>query len=877
MIQKKLTPLQQIQNEISPSSKLTIKTAIKVLKSVSKTLSEDEIATLIKNEMNITPSTEQITILKKLIDKENVIVNAVAGSGKTTLTIMLGICLKYLDRKDKIILLTYNKQLQSENDDKIKQYELSDIIKSKTIHGFGNELYLANNNFKNVNGVFNDKELDKLLKEKPDFIIPKRYEDVNYVILDEVQDLENTKIAFVLFLDKKFRQEITYLIIGDEKQTIYGFQGANGFFIGEFNQFIPKSYFHKLKLTQSYRVPNNICEILNKYFLKEEWMSGVKNTTGELTIINNQKAYNPYTKQENKEKFFAEIKNWISNKMTSESASEDDFFILVFSKKQSIELANYLSLHNFHIFKQDGNETIHPKEIKNKIYIGTMHSSKGRERKYVILPYFDLMAYAPFLIEPSDKEKITSEIPNLHYVALTRTKKDLLIGMSLDNNIPTKKNLHPKDIFAELENYSYLFPYIDWKELIKDNASDLHFKLRNKVPLNELYKVTSHTFFKRVLSTTATEIADFLPSILETKIERLLSQIETKWNGSLRDNELTHLKHSLKYEDRDYTNIMEITNAIYFLFYALRKIKPNLLQMELWNINSSIIKYKEFLAKYPNSKFLKQYEKWLNLTLSSLTQWDDLDTPNKLELLNLHLAMKSNDISKLSLYRFDWLKNFVDYDKILKVFAKLDLDMIGYEEEFWLEFYPDNITNIKLGWQNIGFKNDFLFDKKVVKSITIRSICDMLNSKSIIELKATDSISFEHKMQLITYLFLQNQAYSFFKNVVWKELNSLADLNRLAKTSKFYTILKKAYTISHKFINENTFKIFMRNLWLKFSAKNEGLLVNYKTGTGFRYENNQKVINEIMQILINHQIKTTPATSIDEVKKWLYENYNLRF
>ena len=68
-------------------------------------------------------SNEQIDIINKL-ENYNVIVDSVAGSGKTTTNLYIA---KYFKNK-KILLLTYNSKLKMETREKVKLLEINTLF-----------------------------------------------------------------------------------------------------------------------------------------------------------------------------------------------------------------------------------------------------------------------------------------------------------------------------------------------------------------------------------------------------------------------------------------------------------------------------------------------------------------------------------------------------------------------------------------------------------------------------------------------------------------------------------------------------------------------------------------------------------------------------
>ncbi|QBQ07857.1 DEXDc helicase [Spiroplasma gladiatoris] len=86
--------------------------------------------------MSFIPSDEQVSILKSLKEGKNLKIEAVAGSGKTTTCLYLAKnCLN-----KKFLLLTFNKDLSSDNNHKIEKLGLTNI-KSYTFHSFFGHCY----------------------------------------------------------------------------------------------------------------------------------------------------------------------------------------------------------------------------------------------------------------------------------------------------------------------------------------------------------------------------------------------------------------------------------------------------------------------------------------------------------------------------------------------------------------------------------------------------------------------------------------------------------------------------------------------------------------------------------------------------------------
>ena len=119
-------------------------------------------------------SVEQQNILNVVKTGKNVVVDAVAGTGKTTL--ILSIAKELSDKK--ILQMTYNKSLKFEVREKIRDAGLENL-QVHTYHSLAVAYY--------SDDAFVDNELRKIIKcnTRPKKEIPK----VDVLVLDESQDM----------------------------------------------------------------------------------------------------------------------------------------------------------------------------------------------------------------------------------------------------------------------------------------------------------------------------------------------------------------------------------------------------------------------------------------------------------------------------------------------------------------------------------------------------------------------------------------------------------------------------------------------------------------------------------------------------------------
>lgn len=362
--------------------------------------------TVCENSKKMLPlaSDEQLQILINLETGNNVIVNSVAGSGKTTSN--LHISKKFPDKN--ILLLTYNAKLKIETRQRVASLEIGNL-ETHSYHSFCVKYY--------HDKCFTDSELKVVLTEN---ILPRRRFKYDIIILDEAQDITSLffEIICKIYCENDVEVAAQLVVMGDEKQSIFGFHGADERFITfaadvfSFNPF-PWS---KCFLTKSYRITHEMAQFLNFCMLHENRIRSSKTT-------NIQPNYIQCNSFEGWEPFF-QVKNWLEMGILP-----GEIFILAptIKAKTSIwKLENRIKEfygNKVPIFVPTGDDTKLDDEILNgKLIFSTFHQSKGLERTAVMVLGFD-SSYFEFY-----KKDVNPNIcPNELYVATTRALKHLTL------------------------------------------------------------------------------------------------------------------------------------------------------------------------------------------------------------------------------------------------------------------------------------------------------------------------------------------------------------------------------------------------------------------------------------------------------------------
>lgn len=354
---------------------------------------------------------EQTNIISHLLEGNNVLVNAVAGSGKTTLILELARC-----TTKRILQLTYNSLLRLE----VKRKNKSQNLDIHTYHSLAN-LYKRG---------YTDSIIEYALTSP---ITKKVHYDI--IVIDEAQDMKLLYYHFV----QKFIQDCelspTLLIIGDEFQSIYEFKESDSRFLTLAPQ-IWKKEFIELPLSTSFRLTNETANFIST--VSGRPISTVKYGDTPKYLFGDNTVLRTYV--------VSEIKLLIES-----GYKNDDIFILVPSVKGKCEakkIENLLSGTKvgdnellFYVSSSDNVDKISDKVIANKILITTIHQAKGRERKIVFVYNFDSSYYQYYA-----RDEIRTECTNTHYVALSRAIDKLYVLHNSSHSVLPYLTQIPKNV-----------------------------------------------------------------------------------------------------------------------------------------------------------------------------------------------------------------------------------------------------------------------------------------------------------------------------------------------------------------------------------------------------------------------------------------------
>jgi len=343
------------------------------------------------------PNCEQAEIIELVSSGQNVLCDAVAGSGKTTTVLLLA----KKDSAKKVMQITYNAELKEEV--RRRSANIANL-EVHTYHSLAVKFYDS--------ACHTDEPIKGVLARG---IPPRRkIPHIDILVIDEAQDM--TPLFFRLI--RKFLADMpngpTLLILGDKYQSIYDFKGADARFLTLADQIWGCPFVRK-SLATSFRLTNQIAWLVNDVMLKEPYIVAQRDGP-HITYI--------------RKKSFAvaqDIMRIVETMMQEGEITPEDIFVL----SGSIRSANapYKRLENLFVARgipcyvpTSEDKEMDDNIVKGKAVFTTFHQAKGRERKLVIVYGFD-SNYFKFYGRNKPREVCPSDL----YVAVTRAKSKLVL------------------------------------------------------------------------------------------------------------------------------------------------------------------------------------------------------------------------------------------------------------------------------------------------------------------------------------------------------------------------------------------------------------------------------------------------------------------
>ena len=650
------------------------------------------------------PSEEQQIIMNAISSGKNVIVDACAGSGKSTTILSCAKALPELQFRQ----LTFNKMLQEEVKESIHKHNINNI-QVFTYHGLAVKYYDSQ--------CHNDMGIRRVLRENMSPRVP--IEPFDVMVVDEAQDMTKLYHQVIWKFMMDMGKPILLLILGDEKQGLYEFKGADTRFLTmaehcwkHFPNLRTTEFEHHTLLT-SYRITDTMRDFINHVMLGYERIRSCK--------AGNEVIYYKKSIKDIANIFFLRIQTLLLR----DNAKYEDFFILFRSVRSNNIMVRYLE--NFFVERgipcfvpnNDNKDELDTRVIQGKVVFSTFHASKGRQRPYVFVMGFDSTHFQYFA---TDKDP--NECPNELYVACSRATKQLLVVEGKDKST----SILP---FLQLtHNQMMRTPYIKFqgtptgKVLIPEKPVENNEKRRKVTP---------------------TDLTRFLPEsaldILSPLVDNVFETITVHDNDNILPIHSIHKTYTGNFED--ISDLNGIVLPIMFCDLLRQESGLNKIPIMQNMIHANIQTLEE-----GRHIFLRNLVDAMPCICDSIS--DYLYVACLLVATNECLYSR---LKQIPVDDYTWLNDDIVQDCFLRLEEKL-----GHEcrNKKWYSEYS------------------IIRQEQEVEHITIDAIlsrhfpdclyrfsarADLLTELSIWELKCTSNLTLEHKLQLVLYAWLYQSRY----------------------------------------------------------------------------------------------------------------------
>lgn len=704
--------------------------------------------------LGMIPSEEQQNILKLVAHGKCVKIIAGAGTAKSTTCMMIA-----ADAPDKkILILTYGRELNDENVKIAEEFKLSNVTCS-TIHSILNTCIKTKINGKKIH---DDTDLLRYLEEfwQKNINLPSRLDGFDVIMIDEIQDMRPSYYQALCFILPESKQLLT---IGDVKQMLYDYgryDAATPIFLTDashyFRQFTIGKVWTESILSVSFRLTP-----YNAKFVNMIWGTNlIAGNTKDKNLPVEYRVMNPYGK---------DVTDFLKEILDTHKPEE----VLLQShtntkSSEGKERPLGKHLNRLMAIKYDGKQKYFfylkdtsadgKSSIRNKIRVFTFCSSKGLTVKTTII--FGFNSYqgraAPL---------------NQMGVALSRAKSRLILIHLIDYKTNLPNPYYPGLNSKVLQNLVEAGVVIAPDGIPHDTPNEA--KEKSPIPLtvtsmthqsaktlkfllshctvdtfcngHKPYDLVTKKMFSVGLLDTEEEFSSVygcaIPFAVEhirknkiSNVEQIINNItlskvqkytyarlvdELLDNVDLPDNELEYIQNIyITHKNRTNREWMHGSEAISFL--------QNSQGIHLKSLtNFGILDKESFLTVFPVDEYAR---------ITRLYQKNDKDEKDYMILANAFLAYAGTHETFLQMGQ-DY--SFTDKEIFLKG-CHFFLEHLPCDCEFeQLEYYDYN-PHIK--------NANGCFDKIVGKIDAISK-----DKKNVYELKFTNAINDEHKLQTMLY------------------------------------------------------------------------------------------------------------------------------
>lgn len=661
---------------------------------------------------DLVTSEEQQNAINQILEGNNVVIDAVAGSGKSTTVLSLA---RQVSEKTRILQLAYNAILRKEVKIKLVEREIKNV-KVHTFHSLAVRYYLPS--------AHTDTGIRKIVREdmQPKEQIPK----FQIVVLDEAQDMSLLYFQFMSKFIFDMGSKVQLCILGDYMQGIYEFKGADirslthAHIIWQNHPLLSSRVFQQCTLQTSYRITNQHARFNNDVLLGIERLKALKDGPLVEYIRNNRT---------NSEKIvIAKIIQYIAS-----GVSPGDIFVLAASVKgvnsNVRKMENALVERGIPcyvpIFDTEG---IEDKVIDGKVVFSTFHSVKGRERPIVIVMGFDQSYFDIY-----GQELPTDKCPNVIYVACTRSTNKLIL-LEKDDNFYDRPFDFMKKTHREMRDEKY----VDFNGMPRE-------KFYEKPPLQPDETIEKERFYDVMPSELAKYVPDHILENISPLVDTIfIQEVEPTDESTIDIPNIIQTSRGL-YEDVCDLNGIAIPSIYYdhlFRKYGSDGTKPV-------NIGANILRHiiNDSLSDTTDNQCLP-----LKRLIDRMPEVCETSA-DYLRLSNLYVACKERILSKwnqIGEEDYGWLTTNI----IAKFMERLD-SVIGIECVDNPPLVEHSIIDREMEVET-ALMNGILQSHlpNMSRRFRFSARADLITWKTLWELKCTNTITIEHKLQTVLYAWL---------------------------------------------------------------------------------------------------------------------------
>lgn len=373
------------------------------------------------------PSPEQKVAIDTLLNThDNLIIDAIAGSGKTTTILHLAQSAPDI----KFLVLVYNRRLMLETEERVQGLRLQNVT-VLNYHALGARYYTAE--------CATDQGLKRVVEEDMSVTEGLSLPDFSVLVMDEQQDMTPILKRFVdkVIRDKGFigpdrisnnrSGQLRVVVLGDKRQEVYSFNNADSRFLTmaahpEVFGYLNKNTWTFADQTTSNRITQPNIDFINQQMLRQPLgmaMRAVRKQSQEGVPYPRPRYVicDPYE----------DIVSEVLRLLDSCGLSPAEIIVLAPSVRgasPAIFLANDLALRGIPVFRSDSDVSdIAPEVAYGKVLICTYHQAKGIERRASIVLGFDQGYHTWFDKTASPRTAVS----NPQYVAATRALEHLVL------------------------------------------------------------------------------------------------------------------------------------------------------------------------------------------------------------------------------------------------------------------------------------------------------------------------------------------------------------------------------------------------------------------------------------------------------------------